>query len=285
MKIIKRAEWNARAPKGSIATTTWAKRVGLAIHHSVTDTDATVRGIQAGDMDDDGFSDIGYNFLVDQDGRIYEGRKGSWSAVGAHAGGQNTAWIGVCWIGDARKVEPSAAARRAIRWLYDEACRKAGRKLQYRGHGQVPDQSTECPGPKLRAWIADGMPTTGAPSKPTAPKPSKPPTGTPAPGPRFDFPLPRGFYFGRKGGPDASVSGFYGRKFAGKTDREWIKAYGSQLGKRGWSLTRYLPSGNDGFYGQQYEGLTEAFQRDQDLPVTGRVDKATWTAAFENPVT
>lgn len=109
-------------------------------------------------MDTNGWSDIGYNWLVTQDGRVWEGRAGGWLAVGAHAGGQNTGWIGVCWIGDSRTIAPSAAALASIRWLIDEACRRAGRRLEVRGHGQVPGQATACPGDRLRAWIAAGLP-------------------------------------------------------------------------------------------------------------------------------
>ena len=39
-----------------------------------------------------GWSDIGYNFLVGEDGNIYEGR--GWGKVGAHARGHNSDSIG-----------------------------------------------------------------------------------------------------------------------------------------------------------------------------------------------
>jgi hypothetical protein len=157
--IVTRAGWGARAPKSSIPKTTWSRRTGFAVHHTAGPTTQTVREIQNFQMDGNGWSDIGYNWLVDQDGKVYEGRSGGWLAIGAHAGGQNTAWVGVCWIGTSGINEPSAAALASIRWLYDEANRLAGRRLNARGHGQVPGQSTECPGSRLRAWIAAGMPT------------------------------------------------------------------------------------------------------------------------------
>src|SRR5690606_8439726 len=159
--IVTRAGWGARAPRGSVATTTWARRTGVAIHHSAGPTTQTVRSIQDHQMDHNGWQDIGYNWLVTQDGRVWEGRAGGWLAVGAHAANQNTAWIGICWIGNSGSTAPSAAALAAIRWLVDEARRLAGRRLEVRGHGQVPGQATECPGARLRAWISDGMPTTG----------------------------------------------------------------------------------------------------------------------------
>ncbi|THV26061.1 peptidoglycan-binding protein [Glycomyces paridis] len=125
---------------------------------------------------------------------------------------------------------------------------------------------------------------TPRPSTPSAPKPSKPSTSK-APTPHYDFPLGSGRYFGPKGGPDASVSGYYGRRFKGETDRTWLQRWGSQMGKRGWNLRKHLPSGNDGYYGPEYRGLVKAFQKDQGLLVDGKLGPRTWRAAFENPVT
>jgi hypothetical protein len=134
--------------------------------------------------------------------------------------------------------------------------------------------------------VLTGEEKPSKPAKPSQPsKPSKPSKGTkPAPTPHYSFPLPSGYYFGPKGGPKESVSGYYGRSFKGETDRTWLKRWGSQLGKRGWNLKRYLPSGNDGFFGPEYRSLVEAFQRDQGLVVDGKLGPKTWKAAFENPV-
>jgi hypothetical protein len=157
--IVTRAQWGARAPKGTISTTTWSQRVGVAIHHSAGPVDQTVRQIQDYQMDSNGWVDIGYNWLVDQAGRLYEGRQGTWLAIGAHSAGENIGWVSVCWIGNSSSVAPSAAALSTLRWVYDEARRRAGRALQVSGHGQLPGEATECPGSRLRAWIAAGLPT------------------------------------------------------------------------------------------------------------------------------
>lgn len=121
-----------------------------------------------------------------------------------------------------------------------------------------------------------------------APLPQVPST-VPAPKPHYDFPLPKGYYFGPKDGPKQSVSGFYGRVFNGKTDSEWLRIFVRQLRKRGWNaieggqfLTRY---GNDGRYGSELGDLVEAFQGDQGLPRDRKLGPNTWRAAFENPVT
>lgn len=153
VQIISRAEWGARPPR-SVTTTTWAKRIGVAVHYSDGPSTQTPRQLQNYAMDSLGYDDTHYNFFVDQQGRAYEGR--GWLVVAAHALNQNTPWIGVCFIG--RNDDITDAAKATIRDLYDEACRLAGKTLQYSGHGQLPGQNTDCPGANLRAWIAAGMP-------------------------------------------------------------------------------------------------------------------------------
>jgi N-acetylmuramoyl-L-alanine amidase len=59
---------------------------------------AIVRSYQDYHMDSKGWNDIGYNFLVGEDGNVYEGR--GWETVGAHAPTYNTKSIGICIIGD-----------------------------------------------------------------------------------------------------------------------------------------------------------------------------------------
>ncbi len=60
-----------------------------------------------------GWNDIGYNTLIDQYGRIWEGRGGGQDLPvrGAHAAGFNSASIGVAFIGDHQLSPPSQAAQ------------------------------------------------------------------------------------------------------------------------------------------------------------------------------
>ncbi|GAB3213333.1 hypothetical protein GCM10027294_43900 [Marinactinospora endophytica] len=155
VNIVSRAEWGARAPR-SRQTVSWSARTEFVVHYSAGPPSQTPRQIQAFHMDSNGWSDVGYNFLVDTDGKIYEGR--GWLVVGAHATGHNTSGIGACFIGGNGDATP--AAREAIRALYDEANRKAGRTLKIRGHRDVG--STDCPGGDLYAWVRDGMPANGS---------------------------------------------------------------------------------------------------------------------------
>jgi N-acetylmuramoyl-L-alanine amidase CwlA len=47
-----------------------------------------------------GFGDIGYNYLIDPEGNIYEGRKGGNGAIGGHVSGFNTGSVGISIIGN-----------------------------------------------------------------------------------------------------------------------------------------------------------------------------------------
>ena len=118
---------------------------------------------------------------------------------------------------------------------------------------------------------------------------AKPAPKTKVPGPGHAFPLPNGHYFGPKSGPDRSWSGFHNRTVKGKTDREWLREFATQLGRRGWSVgkgkTWLKRAGNDGKYGSEYAALVKAFQKDQGLPQDSLLGKNTWDAAFKNPVT
>ncbi|WP_143194230.1 N-acetylmuramoyl-L-alanine amidase [Micromonospora sp. CB01531] len=170
MQIISRKQWGARPPR-SVQTVAASRRRRFVVHYSAASPDQTPKVIQAYHMDTKKWSDIGYNFLVDDDGRIYEGR--GWDVVGAHAAGYNTESIGVCFIGRDRAgvTDAGPKVRAAIRWLYDEACRRTGRTLTRNGHRDVG--STQCPGDELYAWVHAGMPVDD-----TAPAPSPKPPAT-----------------------------------------------------------------------------------------------------------
>ncbi|MFG1853590.1 N-acetylmuramoyl-L-alanine amidase [Actinomadura geliboluensis] len=155
MDIISRKEWGARAPR-SRSTVSWGARTEFVVHYSEGPTTQTVRSIQDFHMDGNGWADIGYNFLVDVKGRIYEGR--GWLTVGAHAPGHNSSGIGVCMIG--RDGDATAAAKRSIRAVYDEAVRRKGGGLKKLGHRDV--YATSCPGDQLYAWVRAGMPASGS---------------------------------------------------------------------------------------------------------------------------
>lgn len=157
--IISRAQWGAQPPKGTPIVVPWSQRTGVAIHHSAGPQSQTPAEIQRFHMDTNGWSDIGYNALVGEPGVLYIGR--GFEIRGTHSAGENTSHDAVCYIGNTDIVTPSPAALSAIKWFYEECCRRAGRTLSRSGHGQLPGEATACPGDRLEIWIANGMPTGG----------------------------------------------------------------------------------------------------------------------------
>ncbi|WP_026124121.1 peptidoglycan recognition protein family protein [Nocardiopsis baichengensis] len=254
--IIGRSQWGARSPR-SRATTDWSRRTEFTVHYSAGPPTQSVRSIQDFHMDGNGWADIGYNFLVDRDGTVYEGR--GWMVVGAHAAPRNTQGIGVCFIGRDGDATPKAEA--AIRALYEEANRRAGRVLARKGHRDI--NSTSCPGDQLYAWIRAGMDAAegaeagdGGGGAQAAPA----------------FPLPRGWYFGPRSGPVSSVSGYF-------SHRSGLRRWQRRMAERGWSIAA------DGLYGSRTAGVARAFQAEKGLSVDGLIGPRTWSAAWTEPVT
>ena len=135
-EIVSRAEWGADESirRGSPSYTTPPK-VGF-VHHTASSNDyspaqaaAMVRGIYAYHVKSNGWSDIGYNVLVDRYGRAYEGRAGGIdrAVLGAHTGGFNVASFGVSLLGDFSTVPPSTATlgtlSRVLAWKLGAAYR------------------------------------------------------------------------------------------------------------------------------------------------------------------
>ena len=121
--IIRRSLWGADE---SIvrAAPYYADRVRFAVVHHTAGTNsytaaqsaAIVRGIQRYHVLANGWNDIGYNFLVDRYGQVFEGRGGGIdrNVVGAHAQGFNTGSTGVSLLGTYSSSRISAAARAAL---------------------------------------------------------------------------------------------------------------------------------------------------------------------------
>ncbi len=125
-KIYSRAAWGADESKVK-AGPTYMSTVQAGVLHHTTDTNnysaaqvpRMIRADYAYHLSL-GWNDIGYNFLVDRFGRIWEGRAGgvTRAVMGAHAGGFNTNTFGVAAIGNYETASPTSAMLTAIERLF-----------------------------------------------------------------------------------------------------------------------------------------------------------------------
>ena len=121
--IVPRAGWKADE-KIRRAGPSFAANLRIAIvHHTAgangytaAQAPAIVRAIQLYHVKGNGWNDIGYNFLVDRFGTVYEGRYGGIekNVVGAHAEGFNTGSVGVAVIGEYSSLAVAAKARSSL---------------------------------------------------------------------------------------------------------------------------------------------------------------------------
>jgi N-acetylmuramoyl-L-alanine amidase len=120
--IIPRLAWSAN--ERITRPPLYAADLHLAlVHHTAgsnrytkAQSAAIVRAIQLYHVRGNGWNDVGYNFLVDKYGQVFEGRAGGVdkNVVGAHAEGFNTGSVGVALLGNYTGTGASKAALDAI---------------------------------------------------------------------------------------------------------------------------------------------------------------------------
>ncbi len=209
-KIYSRAQWGANeklreqsAPSYGTVKTGFIHHTVNANSYSSAQVPALLRGIYAYHTQSRGWRDIGYNYLVDRFGRIWEGRYGGVdrAVVGAHTLGYNEVSFAMSAIGNFDIASPPQAVLDAYAKLfawklstYDIAANKSHYKVKstylnaINGHRDVGQ--TACPGRYLYAKIP-GIRTAarkiqlgaGSEAPPATPAPAvfTSPTQTPLP--------------------------------------------------------------------------------------------------------
>ncbi len=117
--IITRARWGADESLRACGNPSYLATIKVGfVHHTVgsdnyrpQDSAAIVRGIYAYHVHGNGWCDIGYNFLVDKYGQIFEGRFGGMDrpVKGAHTGGFNNDSFAVSAMGNYETHTPTSA--------------------------------------------------------------------------------------------------------------------------------------------------------------------------------
>lgn len=167
-RMYDREAWNASPFIGSPVPLARPNYLYITFHHAAGFGAYTlqegleqVKAIQTFHQEGRGWSDIGYQFVMDQSGRMYQGRPflqgetlGSVPqlAMGAHVGGANTGNIGICALGCYHPPEGafcedvlSEPARDSVAVMFAFFSESYGVPLEdIRGHRDFA--STACPG-------------------------------------------------------------------------------------------------------------------------------------------
>jgi len=168
--IVTREEWGADE-----SIMDWDQEYApveqIIVHHTAggnnapVDPAAVIRGIYYFHAVEKEWGDIGYNYIIDQHGRIYEGRKGGLGVVGAHASGNNYGSVGIAIIGDYSNDSPSSNALKGLIELVEYISYQTDLDLSgshdfnnnyipvVAGHRDV--NPTECPGDVLYSMLSD----------------------------------------------------------------------------------------------------------------------------------
>lgn len=178
--IRTRADWGAdeRLRNGRVS---YGQIKAGFVHHTVNsnsyskaDVPSIIRGIYAYHVKSRGWQDIGYNFLVDRFGRIWEGRAGGIDkpVTGAHTYGHNDDAFGVSVIGTYTSAKPPAAVLDAFAQMYAYKFSLHGVDPQSKVNldgtttnaisGHRDTYATACPGDALYAKLAQIRATTAA---------------------------------------------------------------------------------------------------------------------------
>jgi N-acetylmuramoyl-L-alanine amidase len=136
----------------------------IVVHCSATRPDwfagktlaAKVKEIKRWHVDDSGWNDIGYHFVIDRDGKVAKGR--DVSVAGAHVPKRNANSIGVCLVGGHgssptdkfdKNFTPEQDA--ALRELIEDLQGLHGGIEKVSGHNDYANRA--CPGFKVSEWL------------------------------------------------------------------------------------------------------------------------------------
>ena len=124
-EMIDQAEWRQGLPEPDYVRIPNIVH-NIIIHHSAGSNSDTnyiqiVRSIYIYHTVERGWSDIGYNYLVAQDGTLFKGRDpGSYeqdNVLGAHFCASNTGTMGICVLGDYMELSPPQDAIQSLKEL------------------------------------------------------------------------------------------------------------------------------------------------------------------------
>jgi hypothetical protein len=211
--VVSRTAWGCPDGQGSRWTPQYTQVSHFIVHHTATsntisDWPAHVRSIWQYHAITLNWGDIGYNFLIDPNGVIYEGRAGGNGVIGAHFSCMNSRTMGVALLGTFSTQSPTQNARNALERLMAWKAQQMGinptgssfhipsqlNLMNISGHrdGNSSTQGcpagTVCPGsvlygmlPSIRSNVGSLIVATNTPTPTRTPTPTPTPTPTNTP--------------------------------------------------------------------------------------------------------
>src|SRR6266511_2671686 len=130
LEIRSRIDWACPDGEGSPRwTPAYTTVTHAVVHHtagsnSLPDWENEVRNIWYYHTFTNAWGDIGYNFVIDPNGVIYEGRAGGEGAIGAHFSCRNSNTVGIALLGTFITERPADAALSSLKSLLAEIVAK-----------------------------------------------------------------------------------------------------------------------------------------------------------------
>ena len=150
--ILTRKQWGSRGPKKPFSHLNKKRVVGIAVHHSGVKNGpkgvTAVKAFERHHMDANGWNAIAYNWLIDEEGVIYEGRGAG--VVSAATRPYNSRTESICYTGDGTKPIPEATIE-SFEWLVADIQKRYSNKLWLKGHQELA--STSCPEKYMMQWV------------------------------------------------------------------------------------------------------------------------------------
>jgi|TARA_Y100000296_G_scaffold75841_1_gene95897 N-acetyl-anhydromuramyl-L-alanine amidase AmpD len=131
----------------------------IVIHCADTpdDKDVDMAEIRRWHVEERGWSDIGYHFVIRRNGLVEAGR--DVKLQGAHARQVNRKSVGICMVGrkdfDPRQFDSLKDTVMLLLKLYP-GCKVIG-------HCDVEPKKPDCPGFDVNKWFTEAIPSTGRP--------------------------------------------------------------------------------------------------------------------------
>lgn len=167
--VVRRSQWKARRIRARGRPEPMGKVTRVTLHHTASkrlpgtswsSNAVMMRNLQADHQDGRGWADLGYHYVIDRQGRVWQGRDARWQGAHAGNGAANRNNVGIALVGDFDRYAPSAAQKRSLKRLVRWVCSTHDvAPSRIAGHQHVlkafTGGGTACPGRHLNAYLGE----------------------------------------------------------------------------------------------------------------------------------